>query len=866
MRKFPFWLSLLASAGLAGASAAQEALVLQQRLPELGRSVASTDDSTALVLNPANLAFLPGSELRWTGTFMPEDVAVPWRGHAFALAFPLPFSLSAGVRLDLVDPPDLDGPSSDYQWLTWGLALRSSRAFALGATLEHSFSRHEFGDDLTSFSLGASFRWVDELGISLVAQHIGAPRNTVATMGTTYTAAAAIRPLGTRALELGLESKYVGEQEFWVPRATLGVDLPYVGRARAELQLSDPGSSQNRAWIASLGLSFYLNRNDGSFELAGTGFAGDGLDGDGLGAGGSLNLQASIATRGFPEPVGLQLGRFSVRLRLEETPDARGHVALLRELWSLEDEPQLDAVVLELRASPADSLAHAEELRDALHALRRHGKRVLCHLEDAASLELYTCAAADQILLNPAGGLQFAGLEARYLYLGRLLSQLGVRAEVIRIGAHKSAPERFTSDSSSEVSRADKIDLLQQTERQFTEGVAHGRHLSFAQVRAAAKQGPFLAEQAKNVGFVDALAFDDEIDDALGKLLGRGTSLQRDDRVAPAPERLAPQPSIALIYVNGDMTDGRSRRVPFLGMESVGSYTIAESLQVARDSPLIKAVVLRVETPGGSSMAADVIWRQVVLTAKVKPVIVSMGSYAASGGYYISAPGTRVFANPSSITGSIGVFYGKADISRLLDRIGIDVEVYKTAEGADADAFYRPYTSGERAQLERQLQQFYDLFLQRVAEGRKLDKSAVDAVGQGRVWTGEQAKDKGLVDELGGLRQALAHARKLADLPQYAPIIELPRLESSLIGRLLGVTGSADTAAHTGVAGANGGAAATAGSSMALGVPSLAELARGLPRDALLGRLDDVGAALAPFLLHSSQQPLMRLEDFVVEP
>jgi protease-4 len=840
MRKLPFWPSLLAVAGLSAASGAQAPVVQQERLPELGRSVASTDDSTALVLNPANLAFLPGSELRWTGTFMPEDVLVPWRGHAFALALPLPFSLATGLRLDLVDPPDLDGAStSSYQWLTWGLAARSGKSFAFGATIEHSFSRGSFGDDLGSFSLGTSFRWIDQLGLSLVAQHISAPRNSVGVLGTAYTAAAAIRPLGTRELEIGLEGKYIGDAKVWVPRATLGVDIPYIGRARGEIELSDPGSSERRAWIASLGLSFYLNSNDSSFELAGSGFAGTGVDGDGLDKGGSLNLQASIAARGFPEPVGLKLGRYSIRLRLEETPDARDHVAVLRELWSLRDDDHLDALVLELRARPADSLAHAEELRDALVDLRKHGKRVLCHLEDAEALELYVCAAADQVLLNPAGGLRFAGLEARYLYLARLLEKLGVKAEVIRIGAHKSAPERFTNDSSSEVSRADKIDLLQQTERQFTEGVAAGRHLSFAQVRAAAKQGPFLAEQAKTVGFVDGLAFDDEIDQALTKLIGHSSSLHSDDRRPPAPSRLAPQPSIALVYVDGDMTDGRSKRVPLLGMESAGSYTIADSLESARGNPLIKAVVLRVETPGGSSMAADVIWRQVVLTAKVKPVIVSMGGYAASGGYYISAPGTRVFANASSITGSIGVFYGKADLSRLLDRIGVDVEVYKTADHADADAFYRGYSSEERTMLERQLHQFYDLFLQRVAEGRKLDKSAVDAVGQGRVWTGEQAKEKGLVDEVGGLRQ-------LTGLPEEAPIVELPRLESSLIGRLLGISSAAPTqAADTDLASL-----------------SLHALARELPRGALLGGVEDLASALTPFLLYSSEQPLMRLEDF----
>jgi protease-4 len=847
MRNFPFWLSLLAVAGLSASSGAQTPLVLQQRLPELGRSVASTDDSTALVLNPANLAFLPGSETRWTGTFMPEDVLVPWRGHAFALALPLPFSLATGIRLDLVDPPDLEGVStSNYQWLTWGLAVRSGKSFALGTTLEHSFSRGSYGDALGSFSLGASFRWIDQLGLSLVAQNISAPRNTVGVLGTSYTAAAAIRPLGTREVEIGLEGKYIGETKVWVPRATVAVDIPYVGRARGEVQVSDPGSSEQRAWIASLGLSFYLNSNDSSFELASSGFAGTGVDGDGLSHGGSLNLQASIAARGFPEPVGLKLGRYSIRLRLEETPDARDHVALLRELWSLRDDDHLDAVVLELRTRPADSLAHAEELRDAMVDLRQHGKRVLCHLEDAEALELYVCAAADQVLLNPAGGLRFAGLEARYLYLARLLENLGVKAEVIRIGAHKSAPERFTNDSSSEVSRSDKIDLLQQTERQFTEGVAAGRHLSFAQVRAAAKQGPFLAEQAKTVGFVDELAFEDEIDQALTKLVGHSTSLHSDDRRAPAPNRLAPQPSLALVYVDGDMTDGRSKRVPLLGMESAGSYTIAESLESARDNPLIKAVVLRVETPGGSSVAADVIWRQVVLTAKVKPVIVSMGGYAASGGYYISAPGTRVFANASSITGSIGVFYGKADLSRLLDRIGVDVEVYKTADHADADAFYRGYTDEERTMLERQLRQFYDLFLRRVAEGRKLDKSAVDAVGQGRVWTGEQAKAKGLVDEVGGLRQALAYARQLTGLPEEAPIVELPRLESSLIGRLLGISSAAPTQA-----------AGTDLSSL-----SLRALARELPQGALLGRVEDLASALTPFLLYSSEQPLMRLEDF----
>jgi protease-4 len=231
-------------------------------------------------------------------------------------------------------------------------------------------------------------------------------------------------------------------------------------------------------------------------------------------------------------------------------------------------------------------------------------------------------------------------------------------------------------------------------------------------------------------------------------------------------------------------------------------------------------------------MASDVMWREVLLTARVKPVIVSMGDVAASGGYYIAAPGTRIFANPLTITGSIGVFYGKADVSRLLKNIGVNVEVYKTNGRADAESIFRPFTQEEHTELERKVGQFYDVFLSRVAEGRKMDKAAVDRVGQGRVWTGEQAKERGLVDELGGLRQALAEARRRGQLGEDAPIIELPKIQTSIIGELLGIQG-------------------VRGESLsAVLPPSLTELAH----------------AMAPFLVHPSDKPLSRLEITRVEP
>jgi protease-4 len=504
-------------------------------------------------------------------------------------------------------------------------------------------------------------------------------------------------------------------------------------------------------------------------------------------------------------------------------------VALLRHLWQIaEEETSVAAVVFELRTAPADSIAHVQELRDAIYMLRQAGKKVMCHLEDADGASLYLCSAADRILLNPAGGIRFAGLRARYFYYAGLLDKLGIKADFVRIGAHKSAPEAFTRTGSSEVARDDKIDLLQQHEKHLTLGIAHGRKLSPQVVRERIAKGPFVAIEAKTAGFVDGYAFDDELESQASLLMGQPVRLIDDKRGVFAERFNGANAGIALIYVDGDMVDGRSQTIPLIGTKLVGSYTIAESIKKARENPLVGAVVLRVETGGGSAMAADVIWREVERTTKIKPVIVSMGTAAASGGYYIASPGTRVFANPLTITGSIGIFYGKADVSELLRKLGVNVEVYKTAPRADAESIFRPFTDEEKTELKRKVWQFYDVFLQRVADGRHLTKEQVDAVGQGRVWTGEQALANKLVDELGGLRQALAYARSVAGLSDHAPIEEFPPPNTSLIGRLLGIEGISEN------------------------LPSHLQV---LPP----GMMDMV-RALGPFIVHPADKPLARME------
>ncbi len=803
-------------------------------LPAFGRSIVSADDTTALVNSPALLGFMPGAEFRWSSVYLDDRALVPWQGHALAFGFPIPFvSLSTGLRYEFIDPPSTlrarwGGKGSNYEWLTWGLAVRGGNAGSIGFSLQRTRSEDERLHDLASWTLGLVSRPVNEFGFAFVGHDLNSPVSDGGyRLDRSYDMGVALRPTGTQAFELGLETRFIDASDpYWVPRGTVGVTIPTLGLLRGEFSMSDPvEQSQERAWLASAQMAFFMNGSTGSMEVAAGSVFGNGLGQDAKGSA-HENLIVDVAFKGFRERDGSEAQPHALRVRIEDTADARGHFRLLKRLWSIaEREPSVAAVVFEVRTSPADSFAHVQELRDAVLYLRRMGKRVLCSLEDADGSALYFCSAANKVYVNPAGGIRFAGLRTRYFYYKGLLDKLGIRADFVRIGDHKSAPEAFTRESASDVARADKIDLLQQFELNFTRGVAAGRRIDPLELRKRIANGPFIASEAKQAGLVDGFAFDDELEQKVSELVGWDLPLIDDERALRKNGTYGVSPGIALIYVDGDMVDGRSQAFPMFGIRLAGSYTLAEAIKQAREDPRTRAVVLRIETGGGSAMAADVIWRQVQLTARVKPVIVSMGSAAASGGYYIASPATKIYANPLTITGSIGIFYGKADVAELLKKIGLSVEVYKTAPRADAESIFRPFTPEEKSELGRKVAQFYDMFVSRVAEGRKLDKKAVDAVGQGRVWTGEEAKARKLVDELGGLRQALAEARRLAKLPEYAPIVELPVIETSLVGKLLGLEGVK---------------------------------ASELPP--LPGELYEMAKALAPFAVHPPDKPLARIE------
>jgi protease-4 len=809
-----------------------------------GRSLAGNADATALVTNPANLSLLPAHELRWTLVTSKASSSLVQRGHAIDLASPLLFGLSGGVRFEFVQPGDGNPLAlGDYRWLTAGLSYGDERRGGLGLSLGRSYSDDPRLSGHVSATAGlTAWPWA-HAGFAAVARNFTASVNGAgARFDRLVDLGVALRPFGTRALELGLEGRYgdryadeVRARDRVSPRAVLGLDVPAVGRLRADVQVDRPFDRGDRAVVATAGLDV----------VAGLASAGGGVVG-GSDAGG-LGGFASLALRGFREP-GLPRRDYAARVRLESTPGVRAHTRLLRGLWHLADAPEVAAVALEFKDSPAESTAHVEEIADAVALLRARGKKVVCHLEDAGSRALHACARADRVVISPAGSVRFAGLQTTFFYAGELGAKLGVRAEFVRIGEHKSAPEMFTESGPTPAADRDHRDALEQAERVVVGEIAAGRRLTFDELRARVARGPFTAREAKEAGLVDGFAYDDELAGVVAEALGRAVPLVDADG-APAfddesPRALGPRGRVAVVYLDGDMVDGRSRVVPVIGSKFAGSYTVVEALRAAREDPLTRAVVLRVETPGGSASAAEAIWREATRCARAKPLVVSMGSTAASGGYYAASAGAYVFANRATVTGSIGIFFGKADAHELLDRLGVRAVTYRTAPRADALSYFRPFTDDERRQIALEVKQGYDTFVDRVARGRGLSPAEVDAVARGRVWTGEQAAGRRLVDRVGGLRQALAEARRRGGLPDDAPFAELPSLRRTLLEQALALAGVPELS--SGPAGDGDGRAAEA----APLPPALARTAR----------------ALAPLLYLGDGRLMTRLETLADGP
>ena len=448
-----------------------------------------------------------------------------------------------------------------------------------------------------------------------------------------------------------------------------------------------------------------------------------------------------------------------------------GFYELVLALEEIAQDPRVRGVWLDLGSRSGLSFAQAWEIRAMIRKLQNSGKWVGVWCGDIFTDTDYLLAsAADWVGMIPTGFLLLDGLAAHALFFKGTLEKLGMEAQFEHIGEYKTAAEPLTRDSMSRYHREQLSAYLDDLYR------VYGKALEERGVipDSILTQALFSAHEAVERGLLDGAIFRDERDSLVEKTLGKNVrwiSLATYRKSRPYPDRWEPlqKPRIALILAEGAIAMGENRQEPLQG-KIMGEKTIVEAFRAARKDKRTKAVVFRVNSPGGLATASDAILRELKLTAEKKPVIVSMGAVAASGGYYISCGATKIVASPVTLTGSIGILGGKLVISGFLEKIGVNVQTLRRGPHADALSSFRPFTEEERQGLRKLLRAGYEDFLERVAEGRGLSADSVDAIGRGRIWSGLRAKEIGLVDTLGGLALALELARKAAGLSPQAPV------------------------------------------------------------------------------------------------
>ena len=413
-----------------------------------------------------------------------------------------------------------------------------------------------------------------------------------------------------------------------------------------------------------------------------------------------------------------------------------------------------------------------QELRDAVVEFRKSGKTVIAFLEYGGDREYYLASAANRVFLLPTSPLDLTGVASYEIFLRGTLDKIGAYPDFHHIGDYKTATNQLTETSMTPAHREMSESLNRDMYEQLVRGIAASRKKSEADVRALLDQGPFLPEDALRAGLVDDLAYEDQLDDRVPQLKrGTGDARRIEDseyrRVTARSVGIRPRSRIAVIYAVGVIAGGRSSFDPMNGAVA-GSDTIVEQIRRIRDDSSVKAIVLRVDSPGGSSTASDVIWRELMITRDEKParpLITSMSDLAASGGYYIAMPGQVIVAQPATLTGSIGIYTGKMVTGGTLGKLGISAETVKSGRNADMYSPLTPFSPEQRTKVDQYMQAFYDQFVEKVAQSRHLTPERVDAMAQGRVWTGRQARELGLVDQLGGLDAALAIAKQRANIP-----------------------------------------------------------------------------------------------------
>lgn len=427
-------------------------------------------------------------------------------------------------------------------------------------------------------------------------------------------------------------------------------------------------------------------------------------------------------------------------------------------------DSRIQAVVLEPRGLSV-GWAKLEELRADILSFKKSGKPVYAFLRSAGTKEYYLASAADRVYMAPEDELDVKGLRAELMFVKGTLDKLGVQMEFEHVGKYKDAPDMFTKNESSPETREVINQVLDQFYGDFINTIADGRKKAPDTIRALMDNGPFVGKEALNGGLVDALVYEDEMYGLLKQQLKLSDMEKIADhdyvRARLGNLGLDGSTKIALLVGQGDIMRGATNDQ---GNDGITAAGMIRRIRQVRDDSSIKGVILRIDSPGGDGIASDDILHEAKLLSQKKPVVISMSDLAASGGYFIAMTGDPVIAYRNTETGSIGVFFGKVNLRGLYDKLGVKKEIMKRGHFADIDTEYQPLNDEQRAKLRTEIEIFYRGFVQRVADGRKRKYDDVEPLAQGRVWTGAQAKQNGLVDEIGGIDRAIEMVKQKANI------------------------------------------------------------------------------------------------------
>ncbi len=471
-----------------------------------------------------------------------------------------------------------------------------------------------------------------------------------------------------------------------------------------------------------------------------------------------LNFKNAVADRSLVKP---NMSSFKLEKRLS----LRSVIEIIKDA---KDDDKIKGIYLDLSGLQI-GIASVEEIRNALKDFKTSGKFILAHAEYYSHKSYYLASVANKLYLTPEGAVQFMGLTAQIMFYKSMLEKIGLEPEIIRHGKFKSAVEPFMLDEISDANREQTLKYIGSIWNSILKGISEERGVSIDLLNTYADSVLIRNDKtAKELNLVDDLKYKDEVLAELKDLSGSGEEIklvslmqyinsEKDLDAILNPK----EENIAIVYAEGTIVNGTGDE------EEIGSETLSAAIREAREDESVKAIVLRINSPGGSALASEVIWRETVLAKQTKPFYVSMGNVAASGGYYIACQADTIVAQPNTITGSIGVFGLLFNAKKLMNNIGVNINAVNTNKYSDLGSPARKMTQFERGIIQTSVEDVYTTFITHVAEGRKMKVSEIDEIGQGRVWSGEDAKEIGLVDVMGGLETAIGFAARKAGLTEY---------------------------------------------------------------------------------------------------